>query len=455
MGGGSSGQTHAPRVARRCPPGPGGSGCVGEHLPSSPAASARPPCSCAASGGGWGLAFGWTNSLESDVCPANKTSRWGPALCVYFSLFTVTVFRLRCNFLFVLQRPGSPAAASRWAVGVAAVGAAGGTWASGGDRPAQETKWRPVASVVTRQPPGQAGLLPAPAAAGGARGCQRGRSRAGGLGSRRAGGAAPPLPASGSWVALPSRPGSAAGFRCVGDEASRGPRFQGLLTAGPSSLGLSSLVLGNSSGLGPFWGRRPSQVPWGLPVWLSHQQSACMGVLRTGRALGAARGLPGGPETPAVLLPSLARSFPRLPREAWSRGGGGLQDPAWRAGGPGPEETGALGPGQDGRGQQGPGVGVLDAGEGCSEEGMLGCEEGPRAPGPAGRAVVPGWSPRVPLGCASRRGSRPSRLAGRGTWERPRHLRAARPRTPAAGSGLVPGPRAGRAARRGRRLAGG
>lgn len=234
---------------------------------------------CAASGGGWGLAFRWTNSLESDVCPANKTSRWGPALCVYFSLFTVTVFRLRCNFLFVLQRPGSPAAASRWAVGVAAVGAAGGTWASGGDRPAQETKWRPVASVVTRQPPGQAGLLPAPAAAGDARGCQRGRSRAGGLGSRRAGGAAPPLPASGSWVALPSRPGSAAGFRCVGDEASRGPRFQGLLTAGPSSLGLSSLVLGNSSGLGPFWGRRPSQVPWGLPVWLSHQQSACMGVL--------------------------------------------------------------------------------------------------------------------------------------------------------------------------------
>lgn len=74
---------------------------------------------CAASGGGWGLAFGWTNSLENDVCPANKTSRWGPALCVYFSLFTVTVFRLRCNFLFVPQRPGSPTAASRWcALGV-------------------------------------------------------------------------------------------------------------------------------------------------------------------------------------------------------------------------------------------------------------------------------------------------------------------------------------------------
>lgn len=313
-------------------------------------------------------------------------------------------------------------------------------------------------------PGGQCGDQAAPGP-GGPPSCPRGGwgrpgLSAGAFQGRRSGlqagrGAAPPLPASGSWVALPSRPGSAAGYRCVGDEASRGPRFQGLLTAGPSSLGLSSLVLGNSSGLGPFWGRRPSQVPWGLPVWLSHQQSACMGVLRTGRALGAARGLPGGPETPAVLLPSLARSFPRLPREAWSRGGGGLQDPAWRAGGPGPEETGALGPGQDGRGQQGPGVGVLDAGEGCSEEGMLGCEEGPRAPGPAGRAVVPGWSPRVPLGCASRRGSRPSRLAGRGTWERPRHLRAARPRTPAAGSGLVPGPRAGRAARRGRRPAGG
>lgn len=181
--------------------------------------------------------------------------------------------------------------------------AAAGTWLSAETNPPGK-QWRPVTGVVAGQPSGLAGLLcgpeprplllPTPAAAGDTWGCRGVPGQEvwapGGPGRWRP---TPGLQVPGGSAVSPRF--SCSGVSgCAGDKASRAPDFQGLLAAGPSSFGLSSLVFSELLRAGPFRGPEAQPGPLGPP-----SVALCLhGRPQNRPGTGSSSWTPGGPRNP-------------------------------------------------------------------------------------------------------------------------------------------------------------